>query len=254
MFEKIRNYIEKGTTITLHNGRLITFYQFIIDRLERQYEMFEVLARDMVVHPETKESGHYLHHLKRKFITPHTPSFEKLYGRNVISRVLEDINLYRKTTRKSKLLNHRQMRALFKIAQLVIHHLSRNGGDMKLLEHNIRKQNYVIILTILQKSMNLKDSGSVKDRDIKRTSRNIMVNNKLTRHIEEVIRNNSNGIQLRLIKLAIHKQLDWVEKHYNHFNKNMSAYVEYKINMLKDGNPSNSNTDNTVALGLVYEF
>ncbi|EFU5018569.1 DUF4765 family protein [Salmonella enterica] len=150
MFEKIRNYIEKGTTITLHNGRLITFYQFIIDRLERQYEMFEVLARDMVVHPETKESGHYLHHLKRKFIPPHTPSFEKLYGRNVISRVLEDINLYRKTTRKSKLLNHRQMRALFKIAQLVIHHLSRNGGDMKLLEHNIRKQNYVIILTILQ--------------------------------------------------------------------------------------------------------
>ncbi|EJP4037198.1 DUF4765 family protein, partial [Salmonella enterica] len=160
MLEKIRNYIEKGATITLHNGRLITFYQFIIDRLERQYEMFEVLARDMVVHPETKESGHYLHHLKRKFITPHTPSFEKLYGRDVISRVLEDINLYRKTTRKSKLLNHRQMRTLFKIALLVIHHLSRNGGDMKLLEHNIRKQNYVIILTILQKSMNLKNSGS----------------------------------------------------------------------------------------------
>lgn len=41
---------------------------------------------------------------------------------------------------------------------------------------------------------------------------------------------------------------------YYYFNKNMSAYVEYKINMLKDGNPSNSNTDNTVALGLVYEF
>ncbi|EKA4598741.1 DUF4765 family protein, partial [Salmonella enterica] len=224
MLEKIRNYIEKGATITLHNGRLITFYQFIIDRLERQYEMFEVLARDMVVHPETKESGHYLHHLKRKFITPHTPSFEKLYGRDVISRVLEDINLYRKTTRKSKLLNHRQMRTLFKIALLVIHHLSRNGGDMKLLEHNIRKQNYVIILTILQKSMNLKNSGSVKDRNIKRISRNIMVNNKLTRHIEEVIRNNGNGIQLRLMKLAIHKQLDWVEKHYKseeHIKKHM---------------------------------
>ncbi|WP_233618867.1 porin, partial [Salmonella enterica] len=28
----------------------------------------------------------------------------------------------------------------------------------------------------------------------------------------------------------------------------------YKINLLKDGNPSNPNTDNTVALGLVYEF
>ncbi|EBW6380492.1 porin OmpC [Salmonella enterica] len=41
---------------------------------------------------------------------------------------------------------------------------------------------------------------------------------------------------------------------YYYFNKNMSAYVDYKINLLKDGNPSNPNTDNTVALGLVYEF
>ncbi|EGL9608931.1 porin [Salmonella enterica] len=41
---------------------------------------------------------------------------------------------------------------------------------------------------------------------------------------------------------------------YYYFNKNMSAYVDYKINLLKDGNPSNPDTDNTVALGLVYEF
>ncbi|MEA7585996.1 porin, partial [Salmonella enterica subsp. enterica serovar Anatum] len=33
---------------------------------------------------------------------------------------------------------------------------------------------------------------------------------------------------------------------YYYFNKNMSAYVDYKINLLKDGNPSNPNTDNTV--------
>ncbi|WP_348251623.1 porin, partial [Salmonella enterica] len=34
----------------------------------------------------------------------------------------------------------------------------------------------------------------------------------------------------------------------------MSAYVDYKINLLKEGIPSNPNRDNTVALGLVYEF
>ncbi|HAG0928947.1 TPA: porin OmpC [Salmonella enterica] len=40
---------------------------------------------------------------------------------------------------------------------------------------------------------------------------------------------------------------------YN-FNKNMSTYVDYKINLLKDNNPAGLNTDNIVATGLVYEF
>ncbi|HGG6757131.1 TPA: porin OmpC [Salmonella enterica subsp. enterica serovar Java] len=40
---------------------------------------------------------------------------------------------------------------------------------------------------------------------------------------------------------------------YN-FNKNMSAYLDYKINLLKDDNPAGLNTDNIVATGLVYEF
>ncbi|EJJ1248431.1 porin OmpC [Salmonella enterica] len=40
---------------------------------------------------------------------------------------------------------------------------------------------------------------------------------------------------------------------YN-FNKNMSAYVDYKINLLKDDNPADLSTDNLVATGLVYEF
>ncbi|EGQ2011143.1 porin OmpC [Salmonella enterica subsp. enterica serovar Infantis] len=40
---------------------------------------------------------------------------------------------------------------------------------------------------------------------------------------------------------------------YN-FNKNMSAYVDYKINLLKDNNPAGLSTDNLVATGLVYEF
>lgn len=41
---------------------------------------------------------------------------------------------------------------------------------------------------------------------------------------------------------------------YN-FNKNMSAYVDYKINLLnKDHNPAGLPTDNIVATGLVYQF
>ncbi|EHV4314920.1 porin OmpC [Salmonella enterica] len=38
------------------------------------------------------------------------------------------------------------------------------------------------------------------------------------------------------------------------FNKNMSAYVDYKINLLKADNPAGLNTDNIVATGLVYQF
>lgn len=40
---------------------------------------------------------------------------------------------------------------------------------------------------------------------------------------------------------------------YN-FNKNMSAYVDYKINLLKSDNPAGLNTGNIVATGLVYQF
>ncbi|GAA3591501.1 MAG: porin OmpC [Gibbsiella quercinecans] len=38
------------------------------------------------------------------------------------------------------------------------------------------------------------------------------------------------------------------------FNKNMSTYVDYKINQLDNNNPLGLNTDDTVAVGLVYQF
>ncbi|HAT1681652.1 TPA: porin OmpC [Klebsiella oxytoca] len=41
---------------------------------------------------------------------------------------------------------------------------------------------------------------------------------------------------------------------YYYFNKNMSAYVDYKINLLKNNNPAGMHTDNIVATGLVYQF
>ncbi|OMQ26758.1 porin OmpC [Serratia oryzae] len=42
-----------------------------------------------------------------------------------------------------------------------------------------------------------------------------------------------------------------------HFNKNMSTYVDYKINLLDDNDftmATGINTDNVVAIGLVYQF
>ncbi|WP_322542601.1 porin [Pantoea eucrina] len=39
-----------------------------------------------------------------------------------------------------------------------------------------------------------------------------------------------------------------------YFNKNMSAYAEYKINLLKDNNPLGLATDDVTAVGLVYQF
>jgi outer membrane pore protein E len=39
-----------------------------------------------------------------------------------------------------------------------------------------------------------------------------------------------------------------------YFNKNMSAFVDYKINQLSDDNALNLNSDDVVALGLVYQF
>jgi predicted porin len=39
-----------------------------------------------------------------------------------------------------------------------------------------------------------------------------------------------------------------------YFNKNMSAYVDYKINLLDRNNRAGINSDNIVATGLVYQF
>ncbi|ECF2367446.1 hypothetical protein E1890_22890 [Salmonella enterica subsp. enterica serovar Mountpleasant] len=39
-----------------------------------------------------------------------------------------------------------------------------------------------------------------------------------------------------------------------YFNKNMTAYIDYKINLLKENNPAGIDTHNIVATGLVYQF
>ncbi len=48
------------------------------------------------------------------------------------------------------------------------------------------------------------------------------------------------------------KYVDVAATYY--FNKNMSAFVDYKINLVNDNNPLALNTDNVVATGLTYQF
>ncbi|MBS0878130.1 porin OmpC [Tatumella sp. JGM100] len=50
----------------------------------------------------------------------------------------------------------------------------------------------------------------------------------------------------------INKYIDVGSTYY--FNKNMSTYVDYKINLLKSDNKLDLATDNIVAVGLVYQF
>lgn len=50
----------------------------------------------------------------------------------------------------------------------------------------------------------------------------------------------------------LYKYIDVGATYY--FNKNMSTYVDYKINQLDDNNPLGLNTDDIVGVGLVYQF
>lgn len=50
----------------------------------------------------------------------------------------------------------------------------------------------------------------------------------------------------------LYKYVDVGATYY--FNKNMSTYVDYQINLLDDDNPLGLNTDDIVAVGLVYQF
>jgi len=48
------------------------------------------------------------------------------------------------------------------------------------------------------------------------------------------------------------KYIDVAATYY--FNKNMSTFVDYKINRLSDDNKLGLNNDDVVALGLTYQF
>ncbi len=62
----------------------------------------------------------------------------------------------------------------------------------------------------------------------------------------------SKGKDLRASVMKIWSIIDVGATYY--FNKNMSAFVDYKINQLDSDNKLNINNDDTVAVGMTYQF
>lgn len=133
--------------IILDDGSHVSFLSFVRENIQHQYKIYELIARDMLVHPlyfSTKHAppmpgrplwareSHYTKVLYERFPGISGSSFEAFYGKEAIITALEIVSFNRKERGKSA-FNNKKMKDLFKLAQLVIHHLSRNGGDRVLL-------------------------------------------------------------------------------------------------------------------------
>lgn len=149
--------------IILDDGSHVSFLSFVRENIQHQYKIYELIARDMLVHPlyfSTKHAppmpgrplwareSHYTKVLYEKFPGISGSSFEAFYGKEAIITALEIVSFNRKERGKSA-FNNKKMKDLFKLAQLVIHHLSRNGGDRVLLSPEGIKNNFIIMRTII---------------------------------------------------------------------------------------------------------
>ncbi|EBG9872332.1 DUF4765 family protein, partial [Salmonella enterica] len=133
--------------IVLGEGSFVSFLSFVRENIQHQYKIYELMARDMLVHPLpfstdsappmidrplwTRES-HYTKVLYEKFPDISGSSFEVFYGKEAIITALEIVSFNRQERGKSA-FNKKRMSHLYKLVQLVIHHLSSNGGDRVLL-------------------------------------------------------------------------------------------------------------------------
>lgn len=211
--------------IILDDGSHVSFLSFVRENIQHQYKIYELIARDMLVHPlyfSTKHAppmpgrplwareSHYTKVLYEKFPGISGSSFEAFYGKEAIITALEIVSFNRKERGKSA-FNNKKMKDLFKLAQLVIHHLSRNGGDRVLLSPESIKNNFIIMRTIIVWCAKI--TGPVDDKKINTVSRKIVVNNKFSNGVKSALSKNYGPLSL-LMKAAINKQLDWAEKYY----------------------------------------
>ncbi|HAC6540684.1 TPA_asm: DUF4765 family protein [Salmonella enterica subsp. salamae serovar 48:d:z6] len=221
--------------IILDDGSHVSFLSFVRENIQHQYKIYELIARDMLVHPlyfSTKHAppmpgrplwareSHYTKVLYEKFPGISGSSFEAFYGKEAIITALEIVSFNRKERGKSA-FNNKKMKDLFKLAQLVIHHLSRNGGDRVLLSPEGIKNNFIIMRTIIVWCAKI--TGPVDDKKINTVSRKIVVNNKFSNGVKSALSKNYGPLSL-LMKAAINKQLDWAEKYYraeNHMKEHM---------------------------------
>ncbi|EAX2469330.1 DUF4765 family protein, partial [Salmonella enterica] len=143
--------------IILDNGRKVSFEYFVKEHIEHQYKIYRLIARDMLVHPFYIRStisvtrkiasvlvneSHYTKMLNQKFPEISSSNFDTFYGKKAIFTALQIFNFTRKNHGIST-FNLKKMKELFKRVQLVIHHLSRNGGSRLLLSSDGIKHNFI---------------------------------------------------------------------------------------------------------------
>ncbi|EHF7570585.1 DUF4765 family protein [Salmonella enterica] len=211
--------------IILDNRRKVSFEYFVKEHIEHQYKIYRLIARDMLVHPfyirstisVTREiasvlvnESHYTKVLNQKFPEISSSNFDTFYGKKAIFTALQIFNFTRKNHGIST-FNLKKMKELFKRVQLVIHHLSRNGGSRLLLSSDGIKHNFIIMRNIIQLCTLM--AGPVNDRKINSLSRKIVVNNEFSSHIKSLFSKGDQFLGL-LMKAAIDKELNWAEKYY----------------------------------------
>ncbi|ELH3241339.1 DUF4765 family protein [Salmonella enterica] len=211
--------------IILDNGRKVSFEYFVKEHIEHQYKIYRLIARDMLVHPFYIRStisvtrkiasvlvneSHYTKVLNQKFPEISSSNFDTFYGKKAIFTALQIFNFTRKNHGIST-FNLKKMKELFKRVQLVIHHLSRNGGSRLLLSSDGIKHNFIIMRNIIQLCTLM--AGPVNDRKINSLSRKIVVNNEFSNHIKSLFSKGDQFLGL-LMKAAIDKELNWAEKYY----------------------------------------
>lgn len=211
--------------IVLGEGSFVSFLSFVRENIQHQYKIYELMARDMLVHPLpfstdsappmidrplwTRES-HYTKVLYEKFPDISGSSFEVFYGKEAIITALEIVSFNRQERGKSA-FNKKRMSHLYKLVQLVIHHLSSNGGDRVLLSPKGIKNNFIIMRHIIFWCAKIK--VPVDDKKINTIARKIVVNNKFSNGVKSILPK-SNDPLISLMKAAINKQLNWAEKYY----------------------------------------
>ncbi|HGB2785522.1 TPA: DUF4765 family protein, partial [Salmonella enterica subsp. enterica serovar Wangata] len=211
--------------IRLGEGSFVSFLSFVRENIQHQYKIYELMARDMLVHPLhfstesappmidrplwTRES-HYTKVLYEKFPAISGSSFEVFYGKEAIITALEIVSFDRQERGKSA-FNKKRMSHLYKLVQLVIHHLSSNGGDRVLLSPEGIKNNFIIMRHIIFWCAKIK--VPVDDKKINTIARKIVVNNKFSNGVKSILPK-SNAPLISLMKTAINKQLNWAEKYY----------------------------------------
>ncbi|MCQ8986359.1 DUF4765 family protein [Escherichia albertii] len=221
--ELIKNHFYKFE-IKDSRENFIFFKDFIHARREHEYRIYEALARDIIVHPQPyhldykePEQGellisvpenHYMEAIRNKFTYNEPLRFDDMYGKESISVSIELDNLKSKREKNKKNSEH-----LLRNIQLVIHNLSKNGGDKILCSSNGSKYHRLILNTIVRLCKQYQ--SNINEKIINSISKKIIHNNDFSPNLKRTFsRINSSRYNPWLMALATEKQLSWAETHY----------------------------------------